>query len=101
MSLQTEQQSADAARQCYNVLNCFFYAPRIVEVFQIKLHEDNNITGLHETSVLLSKDPVRHNEVERSVTLVAVVVGEKKKNQKTPQTIKLSYEGAEAIFNLQ
>lgn len=82
MSLQTEQQSADAARQCYNVLNCFFYAPRMVEVFQIKLHEENNITGLRGTLVLLSKDPVRHNEVERSVTLVAVVVGEK--NPKNP-----------------
>lgn len=83
MSLQTEQQSADAARQCYNVLNSFFYAPRIVEVFQIKLHEDNNITGLHGTLVSLSKDPVRHNEVERSVTLVAVVVGEKKPKNPT------------------
>lgn len=78
-----------------NVLNCFFYAPRIVEVTRV-------LRGLHGvTRVLLSKDPVRHNEVECSVTLVAVVVGGKKKTTPPPQTIKLSFEGAEATFKLR
>lgn len=47
--------------------------------FQINVNEDNNIMGLRGTSVWLSNDPVRHNEAERNVTLVAVFVGEREK----------------------
>lgn len=84
MSLQTEQQSADAARQCYNVLNCFFYAPRIVEFFfKLSYMRTTTSRGYAGLWFYCQKNPVRHNEVERSVTLVAVVVGEKK-NPKKP-----------------